>query len=441
MVTVRGGIEVEESAQFALVGVGAGDGGVRVDDDGAVVHAEHARGVELDGDGGSLLQRTVDLEGDDVAGAGDGRHHVEENVELGEDGGVVHFDRLGRRVPTVLQVEARHLIAVEVRDDAASVAHAHVQHVVLVDVGDSDGASHVHGGGFGGAEVRRLHRRPRGVVEVHSVPVVSHLIQLLVQLPRVVLDLEGNGGGEHGGDRSHARRHLTHVDDHRTDIHRDVVTGGVVPAVLERVVQHQRVDVVVQAEVRVVQTARHGEGAVLADGRGGRVRAAEQLIRALAGPGVHAHHQRDQTLRARANLHTEREGGRGGFASVLLGGHGVHGRRALRTRRARDHTRVGVDGDAGGQRGRDGEVAVVHVRGVQLSHLDVLVDGGGGVRQLGHRHRGVVRRQVEGTELPRAVGGAGGDILETVLVPGLVVLDPDALLLADLRPRHARHRA
>ena len=109
--------------------------------------------------------------------------------------------------------------------------------------------------------------------------------------------------------------------------------------------------------------------------------------------------------------------------------------------RARDLTRVGVDGDAGGQFGRDGEVVIVLGVGVDLAHLHRPRDHDGvRVRQVRNLQVQRVRRQIKRAQLPRArAGDARADVLEAVLVVGLVVRQPDLLVLALQRPRHARH--
>ena len=84
-------------------------------------------------------------------------------------------------------------------------------------------------------------------------------------------------------------------------------------------------------------------------------------------------------------------------------------------------------------------MVVLHAR-VQLAHLNILRDQHRRVvREVGNRHGHGTGQNIEGTDLPRAVALRAREAVEAVLVPGLVVLQPDVLLLAHQRPRHARH--
>ena len=195
------------------------------------------------------------------------------------------------------------------------------------------------------------------------------------------------------------------------------------------------------AEVAVVQTARHHERRVGGDHFAARALALEQLVGALISPAVHAHHHRDQRLAARARLHRDRHHSSGRATTELLGGDLVGRGRHQRMSRARDLARVGINRDTFRQSRVHSEVEVVGGVGVHLAHLNVLVDDQRRVvGQLGHRDGRRVRRQVQRAQLP--VAGrrvARAKVHEAVLVVGLVVLQPDLLVLALQRPRHARH--
>ena len=314
--------------------------------------------------------------------------------------------------------------------------------MVVLDGRNLHLAAHVGGGAHVLAEQRGLHGGPLRVVEVHGLPVVGRLRAVVLQLPVVVLDLEGQQRGEHGGHGGHLVRDLARLEDHRAHIHRQVVAGGVVPAVAVRIDELDGVDLVRQTEVSVVQRvgaseARHGSQ----DLAGGSL-AGIQLVRALGGVCVSAGHERDQRLAARADGHGEGDDGGGGASAHLGGGDGVGLRSRLGASRAAEGTGLGIELDAGGQRGLHGEVTVVVGVGVHLAHLDVLVqaDRGGGEGQIGHRGGNGVGQEVDVAQLPLAgLRVARAEVLEAVLVPGLVVLQPHLLVLAQQRPGKAGH--
>ena len=174
----------------------------------------------------------------------------------------MHGNRLRRSVEFALQIETSHQVTVEVRRHATRVFHAHVQHEVLVHRRNAHLVSDVRRGTHVVPQFRRLHRRPRRVVEVLSIPTLRHSGTAVPHLPTVVIDLERQHRREHRRHRRRRCRHLTHLEHHRAHVHRQVPAGGVDPTVTARVVQHQRVDVVRRTEVGVVQTARHLERGV-----------------------------------------------------------------------------------------------------------------------------------------------------------------------------------
>ena len=380
----------------------------------------------------------MDLEGDDVL-AGDGAHRGENDVELGEDGGVVCRDSGGHFVEVLVEVEARHETSVEVGDDAAHVLHAHVEHVVVVDGGDGDFATQIGGDRHVVAEVGGLLGGPGGVVEVDVLPVGGHFVTAVVELPVVVVDLEGEERGEQGGHRRHQVAQLAHLEDHRAHVDGEVPARGVLPAVVAGVEELERIDAVLHAEVAVVQGALGSEGGDGGDDLSVLALAGVELVGGLFGPRICHGDQRDERADARAVLHSDGDDGGGFAAAEALGVDGVlRGGRELGGS-AGELAGVGVDGDADGQRGRDGEVVVVVGVGVDLSHLDVLVDEDRGLEgEIGDGDKRGVDVEVQGTQQPGARGGvAGGEVLEAVLVVGLAVVHPHLLVLALERPLHA----
>ena len=140
----------------------------------------------------------------------------------------------------------------------------------------------------------------------------------------------------------------------------------------------------------------------------------------------------------------DRDHSRGGVAVHLRGSDGVGvAASSSAVNGARDHTRVHVDRKSLRKGGRDGVVVDQLAVGVQLRHLDVLVDlevlSRGQVLQVGDIHIERHAEQIQTVEAPTAGLGRAGEVLEAVLVPRLVLLDVDHLALAHQRPGQSRH--
>ena len=438
---VGGGRQVEEVGQRRRVRDVALDRRVAVQQHRALAHAEHARRVEHHGHARRLATRTVHLERHHVLACG-GTRRVQDHVELG--GNRLGDGRGGlRRVgEALLQVEARHASRVHVRHQTARVLHAHVQHGVVVDVGDGELVADVRRHAAVHADVRCLVRRPVGGREVHGVPVLGRL-RVLQEGPVVVVDLEGKEGGEEGGDGTRADD-LTRLEADVAHVDGEVPAGRVHPAVLRAVEEVEVVEVVGQAPVGVVESARDGEGVDSSDGLAGGGLSLIELVGALLRPVVETRHQRDQRLAAVAHRDGDRDHSRGGVAIHLRGSDGVGvAASSSAVNGARDHTRVHVDRKSLRKGGGHGVVVDQLAVGVQLRHLDVLVDlevlSRGQVLQVGDIHIERHAEQIQTVEAPAAGLGRAGEVLEAVLVPRLVLLDVDHLALAHQRPGQSRH--
>ena len=290
-VLVGDGRHVEQLGECGRVGEVRPDGTVGVDQHRAVIHTEHAARVEGHGMGGGLTLGAVQLEGDHVL-LGVGAHRVEDDVELG-GGRVDHgSDGLGLVREGLRQVEARHLAGVEIGGYTALVGDLHIQHGVVVHVGDGELAAdvrrhfvvHADSGGLAGGPLRSS--------EGHGVP-VSRSHGVLEVHPIIVLDLEGKVGREHGADGRRSR-HLTHLEADRTHIDGQVVTGRLHPTICTRFEELKSVNVVGQTPIGVVQVILCEESVNTCYRLASGGLASEQLVGALIWPVVQTCHQCDE---------------------------------------------------------------------------------------------------------------------------------------------------
>ena len=167
------------------------------------------------------------LEGDDVRSllhAGSRQN----DVELGEDGGVVDLNGLGLRIELISQVEASHAVTVEVDSHTSSVLHTHVQHLIVINATQLEGLADVRGHERGVGNISGLARRPSGVIETGRVPVIGSST-FLIHLPIGEANLEGIEGGEGGGNTARVApstsEQLLNLEFHLTHIRRQRISS------------------------------------------------------------------------------------------------------------------------------------------------------------------------------------------------------------------------
>ena len=173
----------------------------------------------------------MNLEGDHVGSLLNSRRS-QNDVELGEGLRVMHLNRLRRGIEGINDVEASHLVSVEVDNHTSCVLHADIQQLIVIHVGELEGLADVRRGVGGGGNGSSLASMPSGIIEIHSVPTLRSL--RLKHLPVRVLDLEREERGEH---RRHTQRlgrtvlQLLNLQLHLTHIHRHRVTSTRLPSI------------------------------------------------------------------------------------------------------------------------------------------------------------------------------------------------------------------
>ena len=380
------------------------------------------------------------LEGDHVVS-----HHRavqgEHETELAEHGGVMGSQRGRVVVGRGGHVEARHALAVEVHEETVQVLHAHVHHLVVVEVRDVEHLAHVQHLLRRRADVRRETLRPLRVVETEVVPALLGEVVRAGHLPHGVVDLEGDVRRE-GRRRDGRRRHLrerVHVEAQLALVDGHAVASRLRPAVSRRVETHEREDAVQQAVVLVDERLALLQVGLLLDHGSLRAAALEQLVLDLLGIAVSAHRDGDQVAVAVAadDVHVHHVGGRLAGHLARVDGHLT----ALDLRgRAHDDSRRGVERQTHGERGRHVEAHVLVVRGVGLGELDVLVAlQRAVVREVGDVRLDAIDVHHDVVDDPRLVAVRGRQVREAVHVVGLVVRQVHHLLLRHHPPLQARN--
>ena len=289
----------------------------------------------------------MDLEGDHIR-SHHSSHCRKNHVELGEERRVVHTHRLRFLSKLLLQVEARHQMTVEVGSHTASVLHSDIQNMIVLQRGNGHIVPDVRRRAHVIAQLCRLLRLPSSIIEVLLIPTHSHTLHAVPHLPTVVVDLEGQQRGEHGRHRGHSTRHLTHLEDHRVSIHRQVPAimiprRTISPTIAFRIVQLQRVDAMRKTPVGILQLVLHVESRVRGNHWTTRALPCKQLVRSLQRIPVDAGHQRDQTPLAKTWHHRQRYGRRRVATTDLLRRDRVRPLFTQLGRHARDHARVEVE--------------------------------------------------------------------------------------------------
>ena len=177
-------------------------------------------------------------------------------------------------------------MTVEVGSHTASVLHSDIQNMIVLQRGNEHLVSHIRRRAHVIAQLHRLLRLPSSIIEVLLIPTHSHTLHAVPHLPTVVLDLEGQQRGEHGRHRGHSTRHLTHLEDHRVSIHRQVPASRVpsmdfLPAIPFRIVQLQRVDAMRKTPARILQLVIQVESRMRGNHGTTRSSPREQLVRVL----------------------------------------------------------------------------------------------------------------------------------------------------------------
>ena len=239
-------------------------------------------------------------------------------------------------------------MTVEVGSHTASVLHSDIQNMIVLQRGNKHLVPDVRRRAHVIAQLRRLLRLPSSIIEVYVIPTHSHTLHAVERLPTVVLDVEGQQRGEHCRHRGHSTRHLTHLEDHRVSIHRQVPAimiprRTISPPIAFRIVQLQRVDAMRKTPARILQLVLHIESGVRGNHWTTRALPCKQLVRSLQRIPVDARHQCDQTSLTEARHHRQRNGRRRAVTTDLLRRDRVRPLFTQLGRHARHHARVEIE--------------------------------------------------------------------------------------------------
>ena len=111
------------------------------------------------------------------------------NVELREHSRIVDFKRLRIGIELISQVEASHLVTVEIHHHSSCILHTHIQHLIVINVGQLEALADVRRHPSGIRNISCLLRLPRSIVERSRVP-SSRSLSTLIHLPLCVFNLE-----------------------------------------------------------------------------------------------------------------------------------------------------------------------------------------------------------------------------------------------------------
>ena len=177
-----------------------------------------------------------------------------DNMELRERILVVDRERLRFRVKVLFQIEPSNQSAIEVSGNSSGVFHTHIQHMVVIDIGNIHFLTNIGSNSNVGSNFTRLLRYPSRIIEIETIPVL-HIV--IADLPVAsVLNLEREVGREHRTHRSNSTGNLTHFDNHCTHINSQIISSRINPAIGRRVKQLKSVNSVIQTEISIVQRSR-----------------------------------------------------------------------------------------------------------------------------------------------------------------------------------------